>query len=1097
MSGNIMREKYREQYGRENSTDYDLLYKNPPAEYRGAPFWGWNGILDNELMEQQIDDFEKMGFGGFHIHSRIGLKDEYLGKKFLEAVKHCHSYACEKGMQVYLYDEDKWPSGYGGGRVTEDEAYRARYLLFSPYMHQEGRYDRGLAPSNRLTENGCLTLLGVYQVELKNGKLAGYKRIAASEEAMKGKEMSEGRGEQGQLWYAYLVVTDKLPWFNNQAYVDTLNPEATGKFLETSYEPYYKILGQEFSRTVPSIFTDEPQFTKMQSLRKGDVPEEVGIPYTDRMERDFQELYKESLLGRLPEIFWNLEDGRTSCIRYRYLNLAADEFSRNYCGVLGKWCEAHNIMLTGHLMEEASLESQLRSVGDAMRSYKYFQMPGIDILADAREYTTAKQAQSVARQMGRGGTVSELYGVTNWDFDFRGHKLQGDWQAALGVSLRVPHLAWMYMGGESKRDYPAPIDGHSPWFERYSILEDYFARVGMAMARGKAVVHVAVIHPIESMFMEMGPLKETAGKRKLLEQQFQDLTRWLLFGLIDFDFLSEALLPEIGAEAADGFLRVGEMDYTTVIVPELTTIRKSTLEVLRDFESSGGEILVLGELPGYMDGQASTAPEEQLSRYTRLGYEKEKILGKLEEVRQIDILDRDGIRAERFLCQLREDQGEKWLFIAQGKEGGKKTRSVDAHQADDVHYRLRIAGNYKVLLYDALHGTIEEADTWTDGRNTYLELEIFEHDSVLLRLTGKNCEEKTKEGTAETEAAEAASVKRVKKLERYLKSETDYRLEDLGLCCSTENKEPGSRQSDGSRRGARGKNVLLLDMAEYRLDGGEWGEREEILKIDDKIREELGYRKRTDSFPQPWLFREEDVKEHLVSLRFRIDSKLEGKEVNLALEGTQDSQIFWNQVKVPFTREGAFVDTSIIQIPLGVLKSGENILECRIPFGKLTDLEWFYLLGDFGVRVWGSRASLEEMPASIGYGDISCQGFPFYGGNIIYEEELVLPEGAAELEIGEYSGALVEASLDGEKPHWVFGEPYIIPLGEVKEGKHHLSVRCFGNRFNTFGQLHNCSTSETYFGPKTWRTQGKEWCYEYRLKPFGILKAPRIFVYDK
>ena len=82
--------------------------------------------------------------------------------------------------------------------MTEYEAYRARYLLFSPHMHQEGKYDRGLAPSNRLTENGCLTLLGVYQIELKNGKLAGYKRIAASEEAMKGKEASEGRGEQRQ-----------------------------------------------------------------------------------------------------------------------------------------------------------------------------------------------------------------------------------------------------------------------------------------------------------------------------------------------------------------------------------------------------------------------------------------------------------------------------------------------------------------------------------------------------------------------------------------------------------------------------------------------------------------------------------------------------------------------------------------------------------------------------------------------------------------------------------------------------------------------------------------------------------------------------------
>lgn len=1064
-SGKRNEQNHEELVYEEKETDYDLYYQDPPSEYRGAPFWGWNGILDKELMRQQIDDFEKMGFGGFHIHSRIGLRDEYMGERFLEGVKFCHEYARDKGMKVYLYDEDKWPSGYGGGRVTEDEACRARYLLFSPLRHQEGYYDRGLVPSNRLTENGYLTLMGVYQIELLDGKLAGYKRL----------QDDTGICE-GQLWYAYLVVTDKLPWFNNQAYVDTMNPEATQRFLETSYEPYYNILGQEFSRTIPSIFTDEPQFTKMQSLREGDIPEEVGIPYTDRMEKDFQEIYGESLLDHLPEIFWNIEGGKISPIRYRYLNLAADEFSQNYCGVLGKWCEDHNIMLAGHLMEESGLESQLRSVGDAMRSYQYFQMPGIDMLADAREYTTAKQAQSAARQMGRKGTVSELYGVTNWDFDFRGHKLQGDWQAALGVTVRVPHLAWMYMGGESKRDYPAPIDGHSPWYERYSILEDYFARVGMAMTRGKADVSVAVIHPIESMFMEMGPLMETAGKRKLLEERFQSLISWLLFGLIDFDFLSEALLPGISTEAEDGCLRVGEMNYKTVIVPELTTIRESTLNILEEFARSGGKVLVLGELPEYMDGQLSIVPAGQLSQYTRLGYEKERILGNLEHVRQIDIVDREGIRAERFLYQLRQDEDEKWLFIAQGKEGGKKTRSVDAHQADDIHYKIQIAGIYNATWYDALHGTTAKADTYSNGKNTYVELSIYGHDSVLLRLVPGT----SGEGTGE-EGTKMYSGERVKKLERYMNSEMAFHLEDPGAFCNTGNFN----------------NVLLLDMAEYRLDEGGWRGKEEILKIDDEVREELGYRKRTDSFPQPWLFREENVKEHLVSLCFRIESEVEGKEVNLALEGEEDIQIFWNQISIPFIKAGTFVDTSIIQIPLGVLKKGENILECRIPFGKLTDLEWFYLLGDFGVRVRGSRLSLEEMPSSIGFGDITAQGFPFYGGNIVYEEELELPEGAAELEIGEYCGALVEASIDGGKPCWVFGEPYMIQLGEIKAGMHHLSVRCFGNRFNTFGQLHNCNLSEAYFGPKTWRTQGNAWCYEYRLRPFGILKAPRIFVYDK
>ncbi len=68
-------------------------------------------------------------------------------------------------------------------------------------------------------------------------------------------------------------------------------------------------------------------------------------------------------------------------------------------------------------------------------------------------------------QYGREAMMSELYGVTDWDFDFRGHKFHGDWQAALGVTLRVPHLSWVSMAGEAKRDYPASINYQVPWYK--------------------------------------------------------------------------------------------------------------------------------------------------------------------------------------------------------------------------------------------------------------------------------------------------------------------------------------------------------------------------------------------------------------------------------------------------------------------------------------------------------------------------------------------------------------------------------------------------------------------------------------------------------
>jgi len=66
---------------------------------------------------------------------------------------------------------------------------------------------------------------------------------------------------------------------------------------------------------------------------------------------------------------------------------------------------------------------------------------------------------------------------------FAGHKALGDWQAALGINLRCPHLAWYTMEAEAKRDYPAAISWQSPWWQAYPKVEDYFARINAATSR--------------------------------------------------------------------------------------------------------------------------------------------------------------------------------------------------------------------------------------------------------------------------------------------------------------------------------------------------------------------------------------------------------------------------------------------------------------------------------------------------------------------------------------------------------------------------------------------------------------------------------------
>jgi hypothetical protein len=114
----------------------NATFRKPGAEYRGAPLWSWNNKLDKDQLLRQIDQLEAMGMGGFTMHVRVGLDTPYMGAEFMEAVRMCVARAKEKKMLAYLYDEDRWPSGYSGGAVLkENPEWKSKHLLFTrtPY----------------------------------------------------------------------------------------------------------------------------------------------------------------------------------------------------------------------------------------------------------------------------------------------------------------------------------------------------------------------------------------------------------------------------------------------------------------------------------------------------------------------------------------------------------------------------------------------------------------------------------------------------------------------------------------------------------------------------------------------------------------------------------------------------------------------------------------------------------------------------------------------------------------------------------------------------------------------------------------------------
>jgi hypothetical protein len=1011
-------------------------FGNPGPEFRGKPFWSWNGELHEDELLRQIDVLQKMGMGGYFMHSRTGLATEYLGEDWFKLINRCADQGAGLGLEAWLYDEDRWPSGTAGGLVTAEPKFRQKFISMRTIKPEEFSWKDDI--------------VATFACKLDGTNYSDCERLNPASKL-------DSLAEKTILIF---TVEPAAPssFFNGNTDVDRLSREATEYFIQLTHEKYREKCGDRLGKAIPGIFTDEPHrgaaFCGF-SLQNDNSARMT--PWTEKLPEEYQKRFGDDIIDRLPELFLKKDGNAVALVKWRYMELLESMFLENWCKPVREWCDKNGMIFSGHFLHEDSLSCQTAVQGSLMRSYEYQHSPGVDVLTEGnRNYWIVKQLSSVARQMGQKQLLSELYGCTGWQMNFESHKAVGDWQALFGINLRCPHLSWYTMAGEAKRDYPASIFFQSGWWRDYHFVEDYYSRLNMLLAQGRPECDVLVLNPIESVWCQVGVgwAKGLSGNTKEindLEDAYKDIFAWLAGSQIDFDYGDEEMFGRLCKVAKSGdvpVLRFSQAEYRAAIVPKMTTIRSTSVKLLDEFRAAGGKVIFVGEPPAFVDVTPSNAASDLAKQTTSVAWDKTALIAAVKDAPSIpvEIVDENGAAIDDIFCQLRECNDMKILVAI--------NTSVDQWLKNTT---VRVKTEGSISEWNCLTGERFAAPSsfnsgWTEtitdfppsGEHAY----IITKQSIPGLLPLPQYKEKTRQ---------------------VCNGPFTYSLN-----------EP---------------NVCVLDMASCKIDGKEIADEMEILKIDRKVRENFGLPARGGEMVQPWYSKKFEPKpepkgEVSISFTFNIETPPQG-EVRLGVEEPSNYKITINGKEIPSTPNGWWVDPAIqaISIPAKLFVPGENRVELTTNFRKDMNLEALYLLGQFGVKLDGTKKTLTRLPEKLTVGDLTAQGLPFYSGSVTYRIPVANKPGEGQkafLETPKFEAACVKVGKDKIIP-W---QPYEVEVTDETLKNDYIETTTVLTRRNSFGPLHQVPLRSGGYGPGNWTTDGKDWSQSYQLYPAGLLEPP-------
>ena len=296
-------------------------------------------------------------------------------------------------------------------------------------------------------------------------------------------------------------------------YPNLLNPDAVEFFLQTTHEEYAKRFGKYFGTLVKGIFSDEPSYGYYWSHDDWDTPDEVRVAWYPELEQEYHERTGHELKD---DIRAHFDGSARQCFRRNCNILAGRRFRETYFDRIRGWCEAHGLLLTGHLMGEHGAEAT-RYNGDPLLANAGFSLPGMDeistiVRVQDAEWQTLGTVQYGAHQRGN-GALAELFALGPATLG-PAYLRQMIWLTALfGVDHYL--LAVAQFGSEGNALKPVWYHPTSPaqtWFEHYDLLGEEAQKAALFARR-------EVCPEVEIRYADHSPLQGELLRRLVLEQR--------------------------------------------------------------------------------------------------------------------------------------------------------------------------------------------------------------------------------------------------------------------------------------------------------------------------------------------------------------------------------------------------------------------------------------------------------------------------------------------------------------------------------------------------------------------------------------------------